>query len=138
LHGSQVRAGVEEVGGEGVAERVYRETGALVELVEKLADGELHRSHAQPSPSSREKERGAIGAPSLHLTQQVVAPGLVVPQREHGVIAHRKNALLLPLATHLHLLRDEVEVADVDPGELGEAHACRVEQLEDGEIPNVL
>ena len=53
------------------------------------------------------------------------------------VIADRNDALLPSLAAHLHLLRHEVEVAAIEPLQLGEAHAGRVEQLEDREVAHV-
>ena len=54
------------------------------------------------------------------------------------MIADRKYAFLLPLAADLHLLGNEVKIAEIDPGEFGEPHAGGVEQLEDGEVADVL
>src|SRR6266550_6591292 len=48
--------------------------------------------------------------------------------------ADRDEPLLLPLPAHLHLVRDEVHVMLVQPRQLGQTDARRVEQLEHGEV----
>src|SRR6185437_13962955 len=49
----------------------------------------------------------------------------------------RDDALLASLAAHLDLLGDQIEVAAAEALQLRQAHAGRVEQLEDGEIADV-
>ena len=62
LHGAQVGAGVEEVRGEGVAQRVDAEAGVLVDLLEEARDGLLHGAHADALAGAREEHGVAIGA----------------------------------------------------------------------------
>src|SRR6185437_10102312 len=138
LHGAEVGAGVQQVRREGVAQRVHGEAGVFIDLAEKRGDGVLHGAHANAPAGAAQKERGAIDAsPAAEHARELVAPGLVVPEREHGVVAHGDDALLASLAAQLHLLRYQVQVAAVDPGEFGEAHARGVEQLEHREIADV-
>src|SRR5687767_5850617 len=50
------------------------------------------------------------------------------------MIADGDDALLPSLPSHLHLLRDEVEINAVDAPQLGEAEPSRIEELEDREV----
>jgi len=69
--------------------------------------------------------------------QQLVAFGLVVPERQLRVVPERNDALLSSLAPNLDLLRQEVDVHPVDSAQLRQTHPRRVEQLEDRAIPHV-
>src|SRR5262249_30383449 len=85
---------------------------------------------------ARHEHRVAIGLRS-EAAQEIVAPRLVVAQRENRVIADRHDALLPALPPHLHLLRHHVEIAATQALELGETHAGGVEELEHREIPRL-
>src|SRR6185312_680995 len=49
----------------------------------------------------------------------------------------RNDPLLAALSPHLYLLRNEIEIAQIDASELGKSHAGGIEHLEAGEVPNV-
>src|SRR5690349_17833870 len=66
LNGAEIGSRVEKVRGEGVAQRVHREPSVLVDLLEELADHELHRAHPDARARAREKERGAIDLSAEH------------------------------------------------------------------------
>src|SRR6476620_7786849 len=53
------------------------------------------------------------------------------------MVAHRDDALLAPLAAHLHLLAHEIEVTAAESLQLRESHPRAVEELEDREIAHV-
>ena len=55
LDGTEIGACVEQMRGEGVAQRVDREAGVLVDLVEESRDELLHHAHADPLAGAREE-----------------------------------------------------------------------------------
>src|SRR5262245_33989877 len=114
--------------GEGVAQRVNSEPGVFVDLGEKCADRLLHRTHPDARASARDEHRMAVRF-RADATKQIIATCLVVAQGEDRVIADRYDAFLSPFPSHLHLLRDHVEIAATQSLELGETHAGGVEQL---------
>ena len=95
LHRAKIRAGVEEVRREGVAKRVHRKSRILIDLLQELADDELHGAHADARARAREKERGAIDL--AERARELVALRLVVAERELRMIAERNYPLLAPL-----------------------------------------
>src|SRR6266542_6246045 len=136
LDGAEIGAGVEEMGGESVAERVRGESGAFVNQVQKGHHRVLDRAHGHPLAAVAEKKRSAVGA-GPDRAEQLVALRFVVAQRERGVIAEGGDALLPPLAADFHLLGEEVDVGAVDSAQFGEAHPGRVEELEDRRVSDV-
>src|SRR4051812_29626704 len=103
--------------GEGVAQRVDRETSVLVDLVEKPRDDLLHHTHSDALAGSREEIRAALDtrACTTPVAQEIVALRLVVAQREDGMVADGHDALLPSLPAHLHLLADQIEIAHREP-----------------------
>src|SRR5512140_213986 len=136
VDGAEIGAGVQKVRGEGVAQRVHREASGLVDLLEELADHELHGAHAYSRAGAREKERGAIDLAAEH-SRELIALRLGVAERELRVIADRDYPLLAPLAAHLELLRHEIEHVAIDARKLGEAQSRGIEELENGEIAHI-
>src|SRR5688500_15587957 len=113
-----------------------RESRALVELLQESLDRVLNSARRYPLPAIAEKECCAVRRLS-HSPQQLVTLRLVVPERKLRVITDRDDPLFSPLATHFHLLGQEIDVHPVDAAQLGQPHPCRVEQLEDRGIPHV-
>src|SRR5258705_9971317 len=93
LNGAKIGAGIEEMRGKGVAERVDGESSVLVDLREECRHDLLQHPSADPLARARQEVRGAID-PGLPIAQQVVALRLVVAQGEHGVVADWDDALL--------------------------------------------
>src|SRR3954465_3802128 len=120
LHGAQVRARIEQMGGEGVSERVRGKSGALVDLVEKPFHRNLDGPYRDSSSETAQKKSGAI-ALGADGTQQLVSLGLVVSERQLSVITDGNDAFLPPLPPHFHLLREEIDVHAVDTAQLGQA-----------------
>src|SRR5688572_29248060 len=113
-----------------------RESRALVELLQESLDRILNSARRYPLPAIAEKECCAVRRLS-HSPQQLVALRLVVPERKLRVVTDRDNPLFPSLATHFHLLRQEIDVHPVDAAQLGQSHPRRVKQLEDRGIPHV-
>ena len=119
-----------------MAKRVNAETCLLVDLAQKGGHGLLHGAHADATTSASEEHRHAIAA-RADRPKQHVALRLVVAKCERRRVADRHDALLAALATHLDLLRHQVEIRSTQPLELGQTHSRRIEQLEDGEVAYV-
>ena len=58
----------------------------------------------------------------------------IAPEGEHRPRADGDDALLPALAADLGLVRQQIEVLEVHPAQLGEPDAGGVEQLQDGEV----
>src|SRR5919109_1339125 len=131
LHRSQVAAPREQVGGEGVTQRVRadaigepgRDGVAADDLVEALAG---QRAAAEIDEHMR------FGGP-LH--QAGPSPLEGCAQRLHGRLADRHHALLraLPPRTEHTLL--QVDVGQLEPDRLRSAEAAGVHQLEERTVP---
>src|SRR5688500_14148270 len=113
-----------------------RESRALVELLQESLDRVLNSARRYPLPAIAEKECCAVRRLS-HSPQQLVTLRLVVPERKLRVVTDRDDPLFPSLATHFHLLRQEIDVHPVDAAQLGQSHPRRVKQLEDRGIPHV-
>src|SRR5689334_15162944 len=103
LNRPQVRAGIQQVRGKGVAKRVDAQPGVLVDLREQAGDHLLNGAHADPSPCAAKKDGVPISL-GTDSAQQLVSFRLVVPQRENRVVSDRDDAFLPALAAHLGLL----------------------------------
>jgi len=127
LDGAQVGAAVEKVGGEGMAQGMGRgllENPGLDELLFEVA---LDASRRQASAAVVEKQGLVLGRPAAGF--QVGADGLA------GLAAHRHDALLAPLAHNPHQAVIEIEVDDVEGGQLPDPQAGGVEEFEHGPVP---
>src|SRR5438034_7610058 len=100
-----------------------RKPRALVDLVEKTLHRILNRADGNALAAAAQEKSGPI-AGLTDRAQQLVALRLVVPQRQLRVIAERNDALLPSLPTHLHLLREQIDVHPIDSAQLRQAHAC--------------
>src|SRR6266513_2869132 len=136
LYRPQIGAGVEQVRGERMAQGVNVQVAAARQGAQQPPDRELHAPRREPPPPPAHEHRPAVER-SGEARAQGVAPPVVAAQRASRVAPDRNEPLLLPLAAHFHLVRDQVHVRLVQPRQLGEADARRVEQLEHGEIPRL-
>ena len=136
LHRAQICTRVEQVRGEGVAQGMGGESGAFVHLREPADDRVLHAFGTQPRAALTEKARGAIGS-HPDLLHERVAHALVLPQRTLRVITDRDDPFFAPLATHLHLPGEQVEIRTIDAAQLAEAKPGGIEELEHREVADV-
>src|SRR5690606_9657432 len=81
LDGEEVGAGVQEVGGEGVAERVCGEVAVVGGLVEQLADDELDRAPGEAAAAERKEDGAAV---AVGAGDDLVPADLVAAQGRDG------------------------------------------------------
>ena len=126
----QVRPCIEKVRGEGVAQAVNAQLVAP-DGIEQLVHGALHTAAGEPCPAPAHEHRPVVAPPGLH---DATSRGKPAAERLHRPRAHRDDALLPPLAAHLHLVGQEVHVAQVQPREFRQPHAGGIEELEHREV----
>ena len=127
LHGAQVGAAVEQVGGEGVAQGVGV-GGRGRPAVEDAA----HVAGREAAAPLVEEQRVAVGAPRRE--RRVAGPSEPRAQRVDGRLAERDGPLLAALAPHDRPAPVEVEVAGPEGAQLADPEAAAVEQLEHGVV----
>src|SRR5580765_718361 len=133
LYRTEIGAGVQQMARERVPERVGR-------------DAEPARHRGQPPPhhaldgARRERAHRSAGA-SLAREQRFVARAGAAPlrrevtvERRECALAHRRHALLPPLAAHAQEPRAAVEVAAVEPDQLREPETRGVGHLEQRQV----
>ena len=79
----------------------------------------------------------AVSSVGLMLGQEPLPPGQVGRQRRLGRLAQKGQALLGSFAPDPEHARRQVQVSQVEPGQLGQAQAPAVKHLQDGLIPGV-
>src|SRR5438067_1281611 len=122
--------------GERVPQRMSREARAVVDLLQKAFHRILNCAHGNALAATAQKKRSAI-ARLPDPPQELIALRRIVSQRQLGVITNRNDPLLPSLSPHLDLLRQQVDIHAIDAAELREAHAGRIEQLEDRAVSDV-
>ena len=127
LHGTQVGTTVEQVGGEGVAQRVGvgRRAGAAVEDAPDIARGE-----AVTTPVEEHRVGRGLAGDESDSRPSASQPPDGLDRR----LAERDAALLAALAPHPDGGRVEVEVVEVEPAQLADPQTAAVEQLEHGVV----
>ena len=78
LHRPQICAGIKQMGRERVPERMHRQPGTVIELIQKLANGELKGPHADAAPGAADEERSPIETHTLQLPEPIIALRLVI------------------------------------------------------------
>ena len=124
LDHAQVRAAVEQVRGERVAQRVRADPTRDAGGARRAPDDRVDRARAQATPA-RVHEDG----PSVRR-----APAEIGVERPRGGSAVRHHALLAALAEDAHRARFAIDRVEIEPGQLGDAQARGVEHLEDGDV----
>ena len=129
LHRAQVAAGVEQVGGEAVAQGVRGDGLEPARAAQPAFEQERHARVGEAPAAVVEEERAlALGGARAALAQ-------VLPQAGEGGIAHRHEPLPGALAHDPHEPRNEIHVPHVEGRQLRAAQAAGVEQLQDGAVP---
>ena len=130
LHRPEIRAGIEQVGGEGVAEgmdpqsvRAYQVEGPMHQA--------LHAPGRQPPAPPAHEDRPAVGA---RANRKRLAHQKIAAERPDRPRTHRHDPLLPSLAAHLHLVRQQVHRIERKAAQFGEADAGRVEELDDRKV----
>ena len=132
LDDADVGAAVEQVGGEGVPQRVRRDLRRSTPAPRSAADRRIDQALCRDSGPPRTLRNSApprtparpVGRQRRPGPHQVVLDG---PQR---VAADRDDPLLAALAGQPHRRLPAVEVVDGQPDRLGDARAGAVEQLQ--------
>ena len=117
----EVGAGVEHVGGEGVAERVGRHAAREPGGPAPGLDDPVDAPHRE-APAPEVAEERAVGLP---------VRAQVGVQRLEGGVAHGDHPLLRPLATHPDRAPAPIDIRQIQTAELGHPGPRRVEHLED-------
>ena len=129
LDTAKVGAGVEEVGGEGVAEFVRREGGGESDAAEPCFENALDGTRGEAGAGVVEEKRGIVGErPQLR-------GGLVGGMKgaERGFANHAKT-FLVALAKHTRNACGKVGVASGEVDKFADAHAGGVEEFHDGGV----
>src|SRR6202048_3543541 len=136
LHRAEIRARVEQMRRESMAQRVSGQAGVFVDLVQESLHGILDGAHRDAFAAAAEEECRSISRRSDR-TQQLVTLRFVVPQRQLGVVADRNDALLSSLPAHLHLLRKQVDIRPTNAAQLRQSHPRGIEKLQYCAVPDV-
>src|SRR5690606_12193220 len=135
LDEAQVRAAIEEVGREAVPEGVRRgllaQPGDLDVLVEDLSNASRREAIAE---AIQEERVGIFLVDPRHLRADLDE----TLDRRQGEASDRHDPLASALAARLDHLGREIDVADVERGELAHAQPGRVERLEDRAVTDRL
>ena len=127
LNRSQVRASLEQVGGERVAEQVRMDARRVEPGPLGDAPQDQERPGARERPAARVQEH--LGAAAR--VEVRPAAGQVAAQRLGGGAPHRHGPLAVPLADHADDPVLEVDAASEEPDRLGHAQPGAVEQLDE-------
>ena len=118
LDRAQVGAAFEQVRREGVAQPV------------RMWEQPAQRARVESPPPGGEEERVVRAARQLRTRLAQIAGDDV-----RSLFAERHDPLLAALAAHAHVLLLEVDVAEVEADRLRAAQAGRVDELDEGAIP---
>ena len=133
LDHADVGAALQEVRGEGVAQRVRRDVARHPGPVGGL---DQHRPGglARQPPSAGVEEQGARALRRAHRGELRAPAGEVGVDGGQGVGPHRDQPLLAALAAQQHGAVHPVEVVDVEAHGLGDAGPGAVEDLQQGAV----
>jgi hypothetical protein len=131
LDAAQVGAPFEQVGGGGVPEPVRAGIGGHPGRPQPLVHHPPRGARVEAATPQPEEQRGAAG-PGDQDRPAGLLPLLDGPDRRD---ADRHRALLAALAEHPDRPPPQVERAGVEPAQLADPDPGRVQQLEDGPVP---
>ncbi len=124
LHRAQVAARLQQVGGEGVAQRVGVHLAGQPELGPPLLESQLHRAGTERRAVARHKQRPSPG------TDQCLAFNQPRLERRLCETSDRHDARLRALAGDAHRGVLEIDVVGRERDKLGEPQPRGIEQLE--------
>jgi hypothetical protein len=130
LDRAQVGSALQQMGGEGVAERVRRDPTGDRGLAHPAVEPPTHVGGREPPSPDRDEERGLGRIPH----EPRAARREVALEGALGRLPHRQQTLLLALARDPHRLRLEVDPAEIEGDDLLAAEAAGVGELEHGPI----
>ena len=145
FHRLQIGAGVQQVGGKGVAQQVRAHPRPVLHClslrpfvpgrpIQIALHDPLHRAPAQPPSASVEKEGARLDLGDIQLEQQLRPVLHIIHERRQRHAADRHDSLFAPLAHHPHRPRLQVQRGEIEPHQLGEANPPSVEQFQDRPI----
>jgi hypothetical protein len=128
LNRSQVGTPLQQVSGESMAQCVRAYPFSPFQTAEKTVHNPADSAIAQP-PSSHTQEKGISFRFALDGVAGKLRPLFIEISLEQlpGGIMHRDNTFLSPLAYHSHLLSLEINIGQIQLGQLPYAHAGGVE-----------
>ena len=137
LDGAQIRAHLEQVGGERVAQAVRGDTHADAGAQAVALHEPLHRPRAQARAPAVEEQGLTLGLTAAGGAgkEERIPLGQVLAQGLAGGPAKRNEPFLVALAADPHHLLGPVEVREVGGHQFRHTHAGRVEQLQHRPVP---
>jgi hypothetical protein len=128
LDTAQIVAGFQQMRGEGMPKQMRVNIGVDALLAGPVSNPGLHRTRTDARATIADEQRLLIDLCKLN------SGTVPLPQRGQGLAAHRDNAVLVALARNMNGSVEEVDVAAIEIGQLGQTQAGRVQQLENGTI----
>ncbi len=92
----------------------------------------MHLPRGQAAPRLAEKHRAAISA--RRRCEQFLSQRVVAPQCRHRHSADGHDALFAPFSQYPRPLGDQIQIRQVAPLQLAEAHAGGVKELHDRQV----
>src|SRR6266545_635181 len=123
LDRAQVRAAVQQMRGERMAQRVRRHGGKILEGPALLRDDALHAAGRQPAAATVADQRCLA-----RITPRVFQ---IRPHRLHRLVAQQDDPLLAALAHHGGGACLQVHILDIQTHQLGDPDARRIEDFQD-------
>lgn len=117
LNGPEVGPRIHQIRRKGMSERMNALPFDSSRPVEPV-NPPLHAPGRQPGTPTGE-EQGLAIAPNV--AEQGLASLEVPPKRRLGLPAYRNNPLFPALTSHPNLIREQIEISKVGPGEFREA-----------------
>src|SRR6266508_1025717 len=135
LDGAQVRSRLEQMRGERVPQSVGRDLRGESGGAQTALQQPRHRPRRQPAAPRVDEER----LTDLELSSAALPPpprtlGKVRRERLTGLLAERRDPLLVPLSDDPREPRCEVDVFEVETGRFGDPQTGRVEELEESAV----
>src|SRR5262245_2452408 len=94
-------------------------------------DQALDAARSETASSTTQKDRLTVGAREPYRTLSSLE---VSPERTARPIPYRNDPFLPSLASQLHLITQQIQVIQIETGQLGETKPAGIEQLQHGEI----
>lgn len=129
LDGTQVCTAFQQVCGHGVAQAVRAEVGGIVDEGQGPVDEPAHDAwiNAPSTVSHEERRAGSLGDQKVPTLQPAF-------KGSGGRPAQRNGTLLVALAQNPENAPVTIDVADVQPAQLRDPNAARVENLDDRQV----
>lgn len=129
LNRTQVRTAFQQVRGHGVAKAMRAEVGDIIDQGQRPVDEPAHDAwiDAPPPVSHEERRTGGLG----HQQVPILQPAF---QGSGGRSAQRNRTLLVALAENPENPPVTIDVAEVQPAELRDPDAARIQNLNDRQV----